>query len=359
MEKEYYFTLTLVKNWNKICEEFKMKKLAIILSILSVSGLLVACGSTTKSSKTQNSSSTTSTKSSSTSKVKSSRSSASSTSIKQNTTLWDTNKDKQLQEFISSWQGKMGQSYTKYDGTNSLETSTGTKYPDIFNGNGIYMGDTKISIGWSTNGESPYDYNVVAIYNYDGTKPPLPNHITYLFAFHNGQPIALVDQSREGNVTVKETSNNDVKEAFEKIATGSGETTQSSTASSASSTTSEPSFNELAVATYSLAYGDGSLNGAKIAADSGFLELYYLEDTQHYGIGQGTSTSTITLKQDGDNIIYWTKDRSNGKTTAEADLIKHTISIKELKEKYFKTTAQQQEISEIAGKLKTGTTTSN
>lgn len=74
------------------------------------------------------------------------------------------------------------------------------------------------SIGWSADGMGNYEYNVVAIYNYDGTQPPLPNHITYVFAFHDGQPVALVDQSRDGGPRLTETQNNEVKSNFAEIA---------------------------------------------------------------------------------------------------------------------------------------------
>lgn len=327
-----------------------IKKLAVILSLCSVGVLLTACAQKSEPTKKVESSSQVKHSSSS----KSSRSSASSTTLdkkaseSQSSTPWNADKDAQLQSFISSWQGKMGQSYTKYDGQNSLKASTGTTYPDIFSGNGVYMNNSRLSIGYSPTGEGPYDYNVVAIYNHDGTQPPLPNHITYLFAFHNGQPVALVDQSREGEVRVTETKNADVREAFQRIA---GE----NTTTSSDEKEREPSFNELAVMTYAIGYGDGDINGAKVAADNGFLDLYYMQDSGRYGIGQGTSASTILLQQDGDKMKYWTKDTSGGRSTATARVVEHTVSIAELKSRYFSTAEQRATIEQIASKLKTGT----
>lgn len=64
------------------------------------------------------------------------------------------------------------------------------------------------SICWSADGMG----------NYDGTQPPLPNHITYVFAFHDGQPVALVDQSRDGGPRLTETQSNEVKSNFAEIA---------------------------------------------------------------------------------------------------------------------------------------------
>lgn len=42
--------------------------------------------------------------------------------------------------------------------------------------------------------------------------------ITYVFAFHDGQPVALVDQSRDGGPRLTETQNNEVKSNFAEIA---------------------------------------------------------------------------------------------------------------------------------------------
>ena len=47
-------------------------------------------------------------------------------------------------------------------------------------------------------------------------------HITYLFCIHDNQPIALVDQTTNGNaIKVKETANQDVRKGFAKIAISS------------------------------------------------------------------------------------------------------------------------------------------
>ncbi|QCQ03726.1 DUF4767 domain-containing protein [Ligilactobacillus animalis] len=325
-----------------------MKKLVVILSLCSVGMLLTACAQKSEPTKKVESSSQVKHSSSS----KSSRSSASSTTLNkkasesQSSTPWNADKDAQLQSFISSWQGKMGQSYTKYDGQNSLKASTGTTYPDIFSGNGVYMNNSRLSIGYSPTGEGPYDYNVVAIYNHDGTQPPLPNHITYLFAFHNGQPVALVDQSREGEVRVTETKNADVREAFQRIA---GE---KSTATSKEDNKNEnPTFYELAVMTYTEGYHYGDLPAVEDTAQRGFLYLGYSDDSQRYTIGQGKSINTILFKQDGENIIYWTKDTSDGRPTALAKLVEHTVSISDLKAKYFATPEQQELVKQAADKM--------
>ncbi|HIW89032.1 MAG TPA: DUF4767 domain-containing protein [Candidatus Ligilactobacillus excrementipullorum] len=132
------------------------------------------------------------------------------------TALWNDHQDDLLTQFINQWAPKMNQEYTKYDGEASLKVSTGTVYPDdlakvMVNGN-------KTTIGMSKDGNGENEYNVVAIYNYDGTKPPLPNHITYIFAFRGDQPVALVDQSRDGVPDLRPTQNTEVQKSFAQIA---------------------------------------------------------------------------------------------------------------------------------------------
>lgn len=158
---------------------------------------------------------------------------SSSSSNKKEATLWNTNKDNKLKTFINQWAPTMNQKYTKYDGVHSIQTSTGTTYPDGLSN--VTVEGSQDSIGWSKNGEGNNDYNIVAIYNYDGTQPPVPNHITYFFAFHNGKPVALVDQSRDGTPNLTETKNTNVKSAFEEIATGKSATVDTSQSESTSS----------------------------------------------------------------------------------------------------------------------------
>lgn len=138
------------------------------------------------------------------------------TDSSQTATLWNQSKNQQLANFIHSWAPTMHQSYEAYDGTNELKTSVGTTYPadlsrEQVNGQAGVM-------GWAPNGKGDYEYNVVAIYNYNGTKPPLPNRITYFFCFHHGKPVALVDQSRDGEPSAHPTVNQEVADNFERIA---------------------------------------------------------------------------------------------------------------------------------------------
>lgn len=130
--------------------------------------------------------------------------------------LWNGTKDRQLEEFINSWAPKMHQSYVKYDGSNELHTSVGCDYPSTLSKEVTPDGG---SIGWAPSGKGPYDYNVVAIYNYDHQVGEGPvGRITYFFAFHNGKPVALVDQTNNGDPTCKPTANVDVSSNFTRIA---------------------------------------------------------------------------------------------------------------------------------------------
>lgn len=130
--------------------------------------------------------------------------------------LWNASKDEKLSSFIDKWSVTMDQDYDKYDGVNDIETSTGTTYPrDLSN---VTVNGQSSSIGWSENGKGDYEYNVVAIYNHDGDVPPLPNHITYFFAYHNDEPVVLVDQSRDGTPDLTETQNAQLNAGFNRIA---------------------------------------------------------------------------------------------------------------------------------------------
>lgn len=165
-----------------------------------------------------------STSSTSQASTASSEQSVSSSSTSSSASLWNTSKDQALANFVASWAPKMGQSYVKYDGTNSIRSAPGSTYPDDFDkayfqstpakgaGNGT---ETKISMGWAPTGQGPYDYNVVAIYNYNSGK--LVGRITYAFCVHNGQPVALVNQTTNGNDVWTVTQNQDVSSNYAKI----------------------------------------------------------------------------------------------------------------------------------------------
>ncbi|MCI5813270.1 MAG: DUF4767 domain-containing protein [Lactobacillus sp.] len=189
----------------------KRKSLYLIGSVAVLFLMLAGCGKsspTNHSTQTQSSSSTTQS-------VSQSSQSDNHSDSKQSSELWNDSKDQQLSEFINKWAPTMGQSYTKYDGQNDLRTKSGMHYPSDLSQTTV--NGSNASIGWAPSGKGSYDYNVVALYNYD--RPGnAATHITYAFAFHDGQPVALVDQSTNGTPDWTPTKNADVASNFERIA---------------------------------------------------------------------------------------------------------------------------------------------
>ncbi|MBE8117477.1 DUF4767 domain-containing protein, partial [Limosilactobacillus fermentum] len=146
-------------------------------------------------------------------------------------------KDDQLESFINQWAPTMSQAYTKYNGKIALKTKLDVKYLKNF-AQAKVNGSTSASIGWAPSGKGKCDYNVVAIYNDDdfaGAK-----HIAYAFAFHDDQPVALVDQATNGGPDFYPTQNASVRDAFDRIANGTS-ATSGSTSTSANSSSSASS----------------------------------------------------------------------------------------------------------------------
>lgn len=316
----------------------KIKK--ILLTVMLFAGVLslAACGGQSESTKTSSHKTTTTT-------VKSKKESKASPS-KKSTSLWNETKDTQLKTFIDQWAPTMKQSYTKYDGKNSLKVSTGMVYPDDLSKTTVE--GNQASIGFSKNGDGKYTYNVVAIYNYDGTVPPLPNHITYFFAFQNGQPIVLVDQSRDGTPNLIETKNTQVKNAFANIVAGKKATVDSGsdTDSSQKSETNNSQVTDpkmIGVMVHQLAMpGDDVTKEAMLGVYSA---------NGKYWIGIGTSVSNVGYTIDGDMVTYYTKDGSTGDSTATESLIAHTVSLNDLEKQYYSTDAQKQTVQSVANNM--------
>lgn len=134
--------------------------------------------------------------------------------------LWNAKKDQELADFMDSWGQTMDQDYQRYDGQTPLRTSVGLVYPDALpKEQSGEDASTAGALGWAPTGRGSYQYNVVAIYNHDGTEPPMPNRITYFFCFDSdGDPIVFVDQSRDGEPRYTETQNQKLLAGFKKIA---------------------------------------------------------------------------------------------------------------------------------------------
>lgn len=244
--------------------------------------------------------------------------------------LWDREKDVQLKNFIDQWAPTMHQSYTKYDGANSLKTSTGTMYPDDLTR--VTVNGSKVSIGWSKDGSGSKEYNVVAIYNHDGVVPPTPNHITYFFAFHDKKPVVLVDQSRDGDPRLTETENADVKTNFAKISTNE-----------APAKPATPPAKKIENNIIRDPKMVGIMVREEVQPDTDVttepnltIDLGGDQNT----IGERTVISTLRYKIVGDNVHYWTID-PNYQSIATAKYFEHVLSLKELQQKHYGNESQK------------------
>jgi len=313
-------------------------------------GTLLLTGCSSNQSKSNNSSS----KKSATTAVSHKKVS----SIKNRKVLWNSDKDARLKTFINQWAPTMNQSYVEYDGSDSLKTSSGTTYPDDLKY--VTIDGNNASIGWNKTGNGNYKYNVVAIYNDNGTESSAENHITYLFAFHEGQPIVLVDQSTNGTPTLTATKNGTVKSGFENIVNGK-EAKVSSTTSTANNNSNSNDNNS----------NENDNNSSSTQAGSDFktvgVMLYEFDrnfdmsdDPQlkintsegRYWIGTGSVNSNLSYTVDGDTAHYWTKpyngsDRRPDGTNGPASETEHTIKIADLTSKYYSTDDQKQMVDQV------------
>jgi len=313
----------------------KIKK-TYLMTILTVVGLILSgCTVQVKTNSSKGNSKTPTTA------VKHNKPSVKKTSgSKKSVMLWDSSKDEKLKGFVDQWAPTMKQSYVKYDGSHSLKTSVGTTYPDYLSK--VLVSGSKTSIGFSKDGNGNYTYNVVAIYNYNGTVPPLPNHITYFFAFYKGQPIVLVDQSRDGTANLVETGNTKLKDGFtaiannEKVATPDS-STDTKTANS-DTTVSDPKMIGVMVRQI-------SSPGIDVTKD---VDLSVYTANGRYWIGTGTSASNNGYTISGNSVNYWTRQTDSDGDTQE---VEHTISLSDLEAKCYSTNDQKQIVQDVAGKM--------
>lgn len=146
--------------------------------------------------------------------------------------LWSSNQNDELISYMDEFGDKMHQSYEHYTGSGSLTTAAGQEYPNWLSQGRFKLssGDrdsrdpedmSSINLKWNPQVDKEEDeddtYNVVAIFNYNGKSAE--QHITYLFCFYHGEPVALVDQTTNGDYTiVHATANKDLTSHFEEIA---------------------------------------------------------------------------------------------------------------------------------------------
>ncbi|QGY95947.1 DUF4767 domain-containing protein [Lactobacillus johnsonii] len=166
------------------------------------------------------------------------RSSKTNTKSKKTTSkdrLWSNNQNDELISYMDEFGNKMHQFYEHYnEGEDDLVTLAGEHFPrDISEDTypfKLSSGDhdsrdpkdmETIKLKWNpqvTNKDNDSDtYNVVAIFNHNGKSAE--DHITYLFCFYHGEPVALVDQTTNGGyVVVHPTANQDLASHFNEIA---------------------------------------------------------------------------------------------------------------------------------------------
>lgn len=148
------------------------------------------------------------------------------------TKLWSNDQTDRLISYMDDFGDKMHQPYSHYTGSGSITTAAGQEYPSFLSEGKFKLSSSEkdsgnpedmdsISLKWNpdvTDEDSNSDtYNVVAIFNYNGRSAE--QHITYLFCFYHGEPVALVDQTTNGEYTVVHaTANHDLTSNFEEIA---------------------------------------------------------------------------------------------------------------------------------------------
>ncbi|WP_363305523.1 Lreu_0056 family protein [Companilactobacillus sp.] len=320
-----------------------MKIRGLSLITLFATGVLLLSGCGNHNS---NSSSSPQTK---TSVSKSSKSS----SDKDSKALWNDSKDAQLKKFIDDWAPTMHQSYQKFDGEHTIKTSTGMVYPDDLTK--VSVDGSNSSIGWSKSGKGHYAYNVVAIYNYNGS----PNHITYFFAFHDGQPVALVDQSSGGTPDLTPTKNNDVQSTFESIAGGSS--ASSSSSASANNSNENTGSSEKKNSSDSVVTDNDTI--AVMVYEKGFnveddlanipITIGVNKEMGRYVLGSGgTGATTMTYSASGSTITYWTNDYENRNSTGGPGEKEHTTTVQELQREFYATSSQKQAVNDAASRIK-------
>ena len=138
--------------------------------------------------------------------------------------LWNPEKDAKLNEFMMSWGPTMDQQYKQYDEKINVDLYGLTLPADILsNSMTMAVGESPVSVEWSTNGEGTKDYQLVAVYSDAETQPYLAQHV-YFFVLQKGQPKVLVTQQNQGNeknyLYFNESQNQELNNGFNDIVNG-------------------------------------------------------------------------------------------------------------------------------------------
>ena len=236
-----------------------MKKGFLLVPLLTSAVLLGGCGNTQVSHSTHQNNAVKTNKVADQNNQKNqssaSATTATTTNDQQEQSLWNQSKNQKLASFMQKWGATMNQQYKSY-GPGNNTNFYGIAFPQQFDQTLLKVDNQTVSMKWSNDGTGNADYNVVAIYCDSDTAQPMNEHL-YLFTFHNGDPVVLITQQTNGNVTksanngpddglhFKETANQDLSNGFKAIANGktpklNGQKTSSNASQNSSSQLDAP-----------------------------------------------------------------------------------------------------------------------
>lgn len=209
-----------------------MKKGFLLVPLLTSAVLLGGCGNSQVSHSTHqnNAVKTNKVADQNNQKNQSSATTATATNDQQEQSLWNQSKNQKLASFMQKWGATMNQQYKSY-GPGNNTNFYGIAFPQQFDQTLLKVNNQTVSMKWSNDGTGNADYNVVAIYCDSDTAQSMNEHL-YLFTFHNGDPVVLITQQTNGNVTksanngpddglhFKKTANQDLNNGFKAIANG-------------------------------------------------------------------------------------------------------------------------------------------
>lgn len=209
-----------------------MKKGFLLVPLLTSAVLLGGCGNSQVSHSTHQNNAVKTNKVADQQNNQKNQSSATTTTTndQQEQSLWNQSKSQKLASFMQKWGTTMNQQYKSY-GPGNNTNFYGIAFPQQFDQTLLKVDNQTVSMKWSNDGTGNADYNVVAIYCDSDSAQPMNEHL-YLFTFHNGNPVVLITQQTNGNVTksadngpddglhFKETANQDLSNGFKAIANG-------------------------------------------------------------------------------------------------------------------------------------------
>ncbi|WP_300559504.1 hypothetical protein [Companilactobacillus sp.] len=146
------------------------------------------------------------------------------------------------------------------------------------------------------------------------------------------------------------TRNEKVASNFNAIATGDHQQTKSSGESSSSSKNTKSNSLErdpklVGVMIYQY--------GHKISMDSDFASsLMFGPYEDKYSVSGGSGTSGLQFRIDGNTVTYWMLDPNSSDVDADKTQMEASVSLSQLENKYYATSAQKQEVKSYANEFR-------